>query len=75
MDTDLLNDARLALDAVQAVCFSSKSIRYSRQLLYNNLQMFDVMLRETSDLSAFASAENNIAISTTELILAASAAA
>lgn len=37
--------------------------------------MFDYLLRETSDLSAFASSENNISISTTELILAASSAA
>ena len=36
--------------------------------VYNNLQIFDVMLREVSDLSAFASTENNICISTTELI-------
>ena len=75
MDTELLNNARPFLDSMQAVIISGQKIRYSRMLVYNNLQMFDYLLRETSDLSAFASAENNISISTTELILAASSAA
>lgn len=75
MDTELLNNARPFLDSVQTVILSGQKIRYSRMLVYNNLQMFDYLLRETSDLSAFASAENNISISTTELILAASSAA
>lgn len=75
MDTELLNNARPFLDSVQTVVLSGQKIRYSRMLVYNNLQMFDYLLRETSDLSAFASAENNISISTTELILAASSAA
>lgn len=39
------------------------------------MQMFDVLLREVSDLSVFASSENNVSISTEELILTASAAA
>ena len=75
MNTDLLNNARVFLDSVQAMVISCQKIRYSRMLVYNNLQMFDYLLRETSDLSTFASSENNISISTTELILAASSAA
>lgn len=43
--------------------------------IYNNLQIYDQLLRDSSDLSSFASGEGNIAISTQELIIAASAAA
>ncbi|CAL6058153.1 Conserved_hypothetical protein [Hexamita inflata] len=75
LDTELLTSVRGFFDGVYSVTISCKHIRYCRMLIYNTLQMFDYLLRETSDLSAFASAENNISISTTELILAASSAA